>query len=243
MRKDILAFKSRRGTLNENEKELFNRNRGKYQSPLKDASAGISEQALARRKEAEYDPIRSLSQVGERYQHFVSRLEHYDQEQLANAWEQADSVMKIGAWMKGHVALNLNRRYGAGAIIEFSQAKNLHKSTVYEYMKLAAIFPTPDPLLEPTFHMIAIRNSGGEEAKARKLIERAHKEKAQNKSYSIRDFRAALEEEKAQKGADPNPTPRLVAQLRVLVEKLIHAQDYHSYRADINAIVAMLEKN
>jgi hypothetical protein len=134
--------------------------------------------------------ITDLPTMAERLNVMPKLFDEMEKPQLYLAWDSANSIEKSSAWIKGHIAMTINKKFGESTIKEFAESKNLSYVTVYRYMKLAELFPKVDKILDPSYFFKAIEIAKGDNDKAVKLIEGAREKKKENPKYSVSQFAA-----------------------------------------------------
>lgn len=131
---------------------------------------------------------RDLVGIEHQLNHLPEHLNSLNERQLVESWEHAEKIGKGAVWIKGHIVSIMKKNYGDENVKNFATKHNLNQSTIYNYIRLAEIFPKVDPLLDPTFHFKAIAITHGNKEKSIEAIEAARAKKVSDPKYSVRDF-------------------------------------------------------
>lgn len=177
------------------------------------------------------DPLRDLTGIDHQLNHLPDKLKELNEKQLSDAWDESEKVGRRAIFVQAHIVLTIKRKYAEEGVKKFAEAKNKSPQTIYNYIRLAELFPQIDPILDPTFYFKAIDMAHGDQGKSVKLIEMAKEKKIANPTYSVRDFMSEASK-KTVKKKDIN-TKACIARAASLLQEIRKAPDVMEYRKEL----------
>lgn len=185
------------------------------------------------------DPLRDLTGIDRQLNHLPEKLKELNERQLSEAWDEAEKVGRRAVFVQSHIALTINRKYAEEGVKKFAEAKNKSVRTIYNYIKLAELFPKIDPILDPSFYFKAIDMAHGDRDKSVKLIEMAKEKKSDDPAYSVRDFMSESAKKTGKK--KEVSTKAVITRVASLLQEIRKAKDVAEYRAELQDIKNLLD--
>lgn len=185
------------------------------------------------------DPLRDLTGIDHQLNHLPEKLKELNQKQLSDAWDESEKVGRRAIFVQAHIVLTIKRKYAEEGVKKFAEAKNKSPQTIYNYIRLAELFPKIDPILDPSFYFKAIDMAHGDQEKSVKLIEMAKEKKVGNPAYSIREFLSEASKKTAKK-KDIN-TKACIARATSLLQEIRKAPDVLEYRKELQDLRHILQ--
>lgn len=171
------------------------------------------------------------------------RFATMSKEALEVSWEKADKINKATAWIKGHVVLAMDKKYGNKAVANFAETHNVSRMTINNFKRLAEMFPKVDPLLDPTFHIKAMTITHGDKERTLKLIEMARDHKKQNKDYSVSQFvKDAVKKHSKKAVSKDEDVIGIVKKISTLLGKIKLSKNIKSYKDDLIDIRKIIDE-
>lgn len=186
---------------------------------------------------------RDLMGIESQLNHYPDQLSKLSERELDESWKHAEKIGKAAAWIKGHIVLVTNRKFGEKSVEKFAQRHSVGKRIIYNYLHLAEMFPKVDPILEPSFHFKAMDMAHGDKNKTIKLIEMARDKKISNPKYSVRDFMGDAEKKISKRNESDNRTEPvdLIKKITKILAEIKLSKNIKQYKKDLLDLKSEIE--